>query len=346
MASKSRQSKTTLVSPLIEQLFDAGYEFDFPQVVTILEKLRPKAIPIGEGSDPSKEAFAISSRIAQSSSASEIQKITPQKYERPKVQVNFLGIAGVQGPLPPPFSELAFDRLRSKDTGIQDFLDIFNHRLISLWYRFRKSVIPGLKPIDPLYSPIGRSLLDLIGLFSHSLRHAGQIPERSLLYYAALLWKRPPSAVGLEWLLQSFFNLPVKIQQFVGTWQSAPLDQLTRVGLQGKYHSLGKTAILGRKNWDQTDGIVVTIGPLQWEQFLEFLPYQRGYQELMDLLKVYCGPLLIKRLRLQIAAGKVEYSALGKSTRLGYTTWLQAPKHSKIFLSTREVRVWDLPKGI
>lgn len=344
MAPPSRRPKTTLKSPLIEQLFDEGYEFDFPQVVTILEGLRPDTVSFGEGSDPRREAFAISSRITVGASAGEIQKITPQKYGLPKVQVNFLGIAGVQGPLPSPFGELALDRLRAKDTGIQDFLDIFNHRLAALWYRFRKSTTPGLAPVDPLRSPIGRSLLDLVGLFTPLLRSKGQVSERSLLYYAALLWQRPPSAVGLERLLQSFFSLPITLQQFLGAWQTVPLEQQTRIGVQGKYHSLGDSAILGKKNWDLADGFIVRVGPLTWDQFLDFLPQHQGYVVLKDLLKVYCGPLLVSRVRLQVAAREVNFLPLGRNTRLGYTTWLHAPQESRVCQRTRDVHIWDVSR--
>jgi type VI secretion system protein ImpH len=340
MATTSRRAKTpvTRKPPLIEQLFAEGYEFDFSQIVTILEGLDPDTISLGEGANPRQEALRISSRITFSMAASEVQKVTPHPQKQPQVHINFLGIAGVQGPLPPPFVEVIMDRLRAKDTGIQDFLDIFNHRLASLWYRGRKKVIPGMEKIDPVESPIGRSLLDLIGLFTPELRQQWQVRDRSLLSYAGLLWQKPRSTIGLEQLLQAFFALPVQIKQFVGKWQRVDVWQQTQIGVQeGHYHRLGRDTILGRQSWDQEDGIAIVMGPVSWESFLAFLPGEEDYTLLKNWLSIYCGELLAKRMQILIEPKQIQVLPLGQGIQLGYTTWLTARPHSTAFKRVRSV---------
>jgi type VI secretion system protein ImpH len=340
MATTSRRAKALVARkpPLSEQLFAEGYEFDFAQIVMILESLSPNTISLGEGSNPRQEALRISSRTTFSVSASEVQKITTHPQKPPQVHINFLGIAGVQGPLPPPFVEEVMDRLRSKDTGIQDFLDIFNHRLASLWYRSRKKVVPGMEKVDPVASPIGRSLLDLIGLFTPELRQRWQVQDRSLLSYAGLLWQKPRSALGLTQLLQGFFSLPVRIQQLVGKWQRVEAWQQTQIGVQeGRFNRLGRETILGSKSWDQEDGIMVILGPVSWDCFLSFLPGEANYTLLKNWLSIYCGGLLTRRLQVLLQPKQIQVLPLGRGIRLGYTTWLNAQPQSTAFKSVRSV---------
>jgi len=60
-----------------------------------------------------------------------------------EVHVNFMGIAGIQGPLPLPYTEILMSRMRQKDMAFRDFLDIFNHRLVSV---FTRQNAPGGMP--------------------------------------------------------------------------------------------------------------------------------------------------------------------------------------------------------
>ena len=54
----------------------------------------------------------------------------------PRLGVRFLGLLGPQGPMPLHFTEYVRDRLQHHgDRALAHFLDLFHHRLLSLFYR-------------------------------------------------------------------------------------------------------------------------------------------------------------------------------------------------------------------
>ncbi len=53
------------------------------------------------------------------------------------------------------------------------------------------------------------------------------IADEACLYYASLLSQRRPTAQGLRQLLQDYFDVPVVVSQFTGTWNRLPPENLT-----------------------------------------------------------------------------------------------------------------------
>jgi type VI secretion system protein ImpH len=308
-----------------EWLFTEPYRFDFFQAVRLLELMFPESAPVGEGVEPEKEPVHFSARVGFDFPAGEVHDLLPSPNgAAPCMVTNFLGLAGATGPLPAPLAELILERIRQKDTGLRDFLDIFNHRLISLMYRARKVHRVTLSSQSPEQGPMANYLYAFLGLGVDGLRdRMGQeVPDRILLPYAGLLSQQPRSVVGMEHVLSDHFRVAVHVQQFSGVWRHIEPDQWTSLGRLGKNQVLGQSVVLGSRIWDQQGRFLIVVGPISLEQYLDFLPEGSAYTPLCKLARFYAGQEFEFRLRLKLHAAEIPELRLGKA-KLGWTTWLK-----------------------
>lgn len=308
-----------------EWLFSEAYRFDFFQAVRLLELIYSECVPVGEGPEPEKEPVHFSARVGFDFPAGEVHDLlSSSDGSAPSMVTNFLGLAGATGPLPAPLAELVLERIRQKDTGLRDFLDIFNHRLISLMYRTRKMHRVSLSSQAPEQGPMANYLYAFLGLGIRGLRNrmGNSVPDRVLLPYAGLLSQQPRSVIGIERLLSDNFRAPVRVRQFSGVWRHIEPDQWTSLGPSGKNQSLGQTAVLGSRIWDQQGRFLILVGPLSLKQFLDFLPDGTAYTPLCTMARFYAGQEFEFRIRLRLRAAETPGLKLGHS-KLGWTTWLQ-----------------------
>ena len=119
---------------------------------------RPLRQAIHGGRSFRRASLAASSRPARSSRSSE------RPGQPPFVEVNFMGLTGPLGVLPHRLHRTVADRIRQKDTALRDFLDLFHHRIISLfyqaWEKYRFTIAYERGERDRF----SHHLLDLIGL--------------------------------------------------------------------------------------------------------------------------------------------------------------------------------------
>jgi type VI secretion system protein ImpH len=252
--------------------------------------------------------------------------ITPENTPITEMTVNLMGLAGALGPLDMPTTELIIERAANKDKALKDFLDIFNHRLISLLYRIRKIHRIGLEDEPPGQDKISKYLFSIIGLGTDGLMGRMMVRDRSLLHYAGLLSQQPRSIVGLERILSDYFKVKVKGHQFVGGWYDLDESQWTKIGEKsGQNNVLGKGAVVvGKRVWDQQAKIEIHLGPLTYQQFPSFIPTGWGYRALCDLTRFYLGDTLDVSFRLILKGEEIPLPVLGMINEpvLGWTSWL------------------------
>jgi type VI secretion system protein ImpH len=319
MARTNRQSAT----PIKDILFQEPYRFEFHQAIKLLEYLYPKMIPFGETVNPLNEVVTIKSRVYLESMASDIYSLENMQLisdAPPILNVNFMGIAGIQGPLPFPYTEMLIQRIRNGDSSLKDFLDIFNHRLTSILHRIRKQYMISLNSVVPEKTEIAIGLKAFIGIGQPALENRLHVPDRSLLDYAGLYWSHPRSAKGLEAILKSYFNIPIRVECYVGQWRSLAEDQQTRLGRTGQWQRLGQGAVLGTRVWDQMSHFRLHLGPLDVEKLDIFLPSGKGFERLKDLTQLYVGPSMDFSVRY--VAKNPPSTALKDKAYLGWRSWI------------------------
>ena len=128
LASKPARCKLSLRSPLKLASF---------RPCVFCGACFPAASPWGDSPRPPARLRASSLIPRSRFPASEIQELTlpPDDDSPATMKVNFMGLSSPQGVLPTPYTELIIERTQKKDNALRDFLDLFNHRLISFFYR-------------------------------------------------------------------------------------------------------------------------------------------------------------------------------------------------------------------
>lgn len=308
------------------ELHETPCSFQFFQAVRLCELLFPERKPVGYFEHPSSEAARFTSHPTLSFPASQIQSISWPDGNAPKLAVNFIGLTGALGVLPLYYTELILQRVRAGDTGIADFLDIFNHRIISLFYRAwerSKLTIAYERGGDDRYT---QYLKDLIGIGTADLSNRQNLPDEALIYYAGLLAQRPRSAAALRQILTDYFDVPVAIEQFAGAWyrldeeNQCQFDDDPRMSAQ-----LGVGSVVGDEVWTQESRVQIKIGPLPLDRYVDFLPEGSAFEPLKALTTFFSNGDVDFEIRLILKHDEVprcELGATGQTApRLGWVSW-------------------------
>ncbi len=330
MATESRRKTHPVSQPLLEeQLRNEPSTFDFFQAVRLLTLLQPDRQAIGEFFPPHAEAVRIGAHASLSFPASQIQSLEWLPEAQPFLQANFMGLIGPVGVLPTPYTEYVTERQRSHDTTLADFLDIFHHRIASLFYKAWEKTHFTVGFERHTDDPLTQGLFALLGLRTQGLRDRQSVPDETFVFYSGLYTMATRPAVALEAILADYFDVPVAIEQFVGVWRR--LDESDRSFLETgepANYSLGSGAVLGDEVWDQQSRARIRIGPLPIERYRDFLPDGSAYQPLRSLTAAFCGEDIDFEVQLVLERKDVPACDLEESEasgpRLGWLTWLKS----------------------
>lgn len=329
MATESRTLHPDLTASVAaERLRLEPYRFDFFQAVRLLEKMFPERAPVGATTHPANEVAHFSVHSSLAFPASQIQSLAWPENGPRRMTVNFMGLTGPEGVLPPPYTSLVSERLRASDTSLRDFFDIFNHRIISLFYQaWRKYRFDVAEEKDD-QSRFLRQLLSLVGLATKGLENRQAVPDSALAYYAGLLSQRPRSAEALRQLLADYFEVPVGIEQFSGGW--FPLDKETQCSFSEDNSSserLGHGAVVGDAVWNEQSRVRIVLGPLSLEQYRAFLPGGPCWKPLLSWVRFYSNDEFDFEMKLILERAQAPACELGaegaSGPQLGWVSWLR-----------------------
>ncbi|MGE3171974.1 MAG: type VI secretion system baseplate subunit TssG [Planctomycetota bacterium] len=334
------------MTALLQRLGDRAPEFEFRQLVRLLHLAARDAgrgAPALGAVDLADEVARFQGNVSFQFAASDVQAAEPpsgpEAGRRPwRVAVNFMGLAnpGVQGSLPSWYANLIVEEQRAANKlaperrrqPLRDFVDLFNHRFLSLWFRaWLKHNLPVQLELDRR-GPVRRALLSLVGLGTAGLQEQLRIDPNVLLGNAAVFTRRPATAAGLRAVLEGHFGVAVAVEPFVVS--SQPLDRAEQLALDGR-RQLGLDTLLGESAQLTQGKFRLRLGPLGWDRFADFLPGSAGMGELQQVVRTLVGMEFDYDVRLVLAEHDVPTLGLGDEfadrARLGWSTWLGTRLH-------------------
>jgi type VI secretion system protein ImpH len=338
---------------LNQELFRAPYRFDFFQAVRLLEHRRRERArqelgqshrPVGHD-DPRHEIVAFRAHPSLSFPAGAISQIreavggpgADHEAPPPELVVAFLGLTGPSGVLPRHYTELLIQRIREKDYSLRDFLDLFNHRVISLFYRaWEKYRLPiGYERSqldDPAREPdlVTRSLYCLVGFGTEGLRGRLEVDDEVFLHYSGHFAHFPRTALSLECLLEDYLEMPARVLQVQGQWLNLDSDDQSFMPSarypKGRNNQLGVNLVVGEWIWDIQSKFRLRLGPLSWRQFQSLMPNGTALRPLCQITRTFVGPDLDFDVQPVLRAKEVPPCRLDPRSEegpyLGWNTWM------------------------
>jgi type VI secretion system protein ImpH len=343
MAAASGRARVALS----EQLFREPHRFDFFQAVRLLERILPDRDPVGRDAAVDHEIVrfrALPSLSFPASAVADLQWVTRAEgggAVPPEMAVEFHGLTVPNGVLPQHYTMLLLSLMRAKDFSIRDFFDLFNHRVVSLyfraWEKYRLPVQYERARRDPAGEPdpVTRGVYCLSGMGTDGLLPRLEIDAAAMLYYSGLFAHRVRPAVSLERMLEDFFNMPICVLQLQGRWLTLEMTDRARLPGAGQRKAAtnqpGYGMVIGRRIWDVQSQFRIRVGPLDYDQFQRLMPDGDGLKPLCRMARQFAGPDLVFDVQPVLKAESVPRLRLtlrgADRPQLGWNTWV----HGKPF---------------
>ncbi|MEM9744232.1 MAG: type VI secretion system baseplate subunit TssG [Pseudomonadota bacterium] len=318
MAAKNRRT----IPALIQALHRTPERFDFFQAVRLLEatldsdraeldsiRLRPHAslgFPKADLHDFKWEQG----------------KANP----RAELVTNFMGLYGTSTPLPHQVSQRILGA-KDSEPPLRRFLDVFNHRLLWLYYeawkKYRHDIGFGTDGRDS----IGKRFLNLCGIGDEAIARQLPVSRDQLLPRIGLLTlcSRSPSSLA-ELLCGLMPELPpLRVREF--EYRAVPIVPSQRTRLGQRRMRLGNNMVIGSHAPDVTGAVRLVLGPMSYEDYLSYRPGTPKRRKLIAITRyLITDPLDIKITSI-LRDEEAQGVQLGHPRRaaLGTSMWLGEP---------------------
>ncbi len=328
------QAKLKSGTQLEQALASAPYEWNFFGLVRELDRyfaaLDPEGDRTGFAYKTKTEPLRFRQKPTLAFPPSDVAGFRPKEGERmAELTVHCFGLLGCNGPMPLFLTEYVFQRgHQHKDHAIRNFLDMFHHRMICLYYRawaINQITVNRDWNEDPFSGYIG----SLISIKSGKDSRPDEVPKDARLYYSGRLIQRDMNVEGLCAVLSGYFGTPVRMEQFTGQWIPIPFQDQFRAGESEHTGLMGKTCIIGRRIWDINQKFRLVLGPMKLSLYEKLAPDSRGFAHLKNWVDNYVGMSFDWDVQLILKAEEIPDFTANKKIRLGYTGWFKKRKDQK-----------------
>ncbi|WP_370967631.1 type VI secretion system baseplate subunit TssG [Enterobacter wuhouensis] len=309
MAGESQPPHSRL-SPRLERDI---HRINFYRFCQLLEKSRPGRSPLGSTLNPTDDPVRFRPHSGMAFPASELKAV---EYDEdhpdspPTVRTTFMGLYGVDSPLPTAW----IDDIAQQREGYeaqQAFLDIFNHRILTQFYRiWRKYSYPATFEAGGRDST-SQSLLGLIGLgIPGTGKHIATPVSRflALLGIMRLPARTEEGIHALVRLLAPQTTATVTPHCPRTVYLSQPM------GFYGdEDFRLDGYTVLGDETTEGSSQLLITLYTENFTEAQGWLPEGQIYEDFLVLLRVYLGWRYKARILLTVPTQLLSAPVLGET---------------------------------
>ncbi|GLR71886.1 type VI secretion system baseplate subunit TssG [Agaribacter marinus] len=322
MAHSNRLTKRYLEHLVSDQ--EELYKQGFTPLLRYLDANAPLAERIGYSVSPKQDAlrFGQAPLLHFHSSA-----FTDVRFEdvngNYKLRNSYWGLLGHNGPLPTHITEYAIERqYRIHDKTLTEFLDIFHHRFISLFYRAWADSQPAVCHDRPGADHFRQRLSVFYGQTDNpngkeaslSFTDLNQVQQ----HLAGLFSQQNRSAGILSQILSEYLHQPVEIQEFEGEWYTLRNEEQSQLGYVNT--RLGQDTILGNRTHQRSFNFSIIVGPLTYEEYISLIDDKSRMTNVKRLAIKHVGCEYSFSIKILLKPKQTRVTCLGKS-RLGINTW-------------------------
>jgi len=318
------------ITGIINDILKAGPSFNVWQAVRIIEQITMKNFPGRKDFLFDQTGLRFQPYENYEYPPTDIREITCKDNEI-KFVLNFLGLYGVNSPLPRCYHEQVSIQIRIFGEGnvpLQNFLDIFNNRFYWLYYQSWKKYRFYLFINEHNDNVIKERLFSFIGKSSNSVNPNAGLSDYFLLKFAGNFIQRVRNKNNLKILLSHLFpKYSINIIEFIPCW--IELSDMPVLG--GINYKLGVNSFIGRTVIDYMSKVCIEIGELSYKDYLKFLPGCENVKKLIELFSMYANDGLEFDLKLIFNSEEITSIDLSNEIlRLGTTFWLGKPEEKLI----------------
>lgn len=230
------------------------------------------------------------------------QKIYIYDYNRSRlpwlIRTTFMGLYGVDSPLPTAYLDDIAQRREGHDV-LQDFLDIFNHRILTQFYRiWRKYSYPAtFEPGGK--DAISRSLLGLVGLGIPGTANHIATPTSRFLALLGVLRQPGKTQEGLQAVV-SLLAPDTTVQ--VSPYCPRPVEVDRPLGFYGDDDFiLDGNSPLGEEAMDVSSQLLIALATDNEQEARSWKPDSLLFQDFLIMLRVYLGWRFKARITLTVS---------------------------------------------
>ncbi len=282
---------------LIKYLDEKLPYINFYRFCQIIEQSQPDKPVMGSDWQVRFEPIRFRPHPGMGFPAAEIKGLEPAEHPHlpPTVRVTFMGLYGVESPLPTHYIDDITQRREGYEAAAE-FLDIFNHRLIAQYYRiWRKYSYPATFEAGGK-DKTSQYLLGLAGLGIDGCAKNIATPISRFLALLPIMLLPGRTAEGLASLV-SLLASETSAQVWHHDKRRVAVRNTLAMSVRQPV-SLKKRPVMGAYAIDANSQVLMRLKTADRQEAMGWLPGGVLHGDLMALLHVYLGSRLDVRLQL------------------------------------------------